>query len=354
MKTESSKITAALNRLKSIVGKRQTLPILSCVKIYAKNGLLNIEASNLDEHQIEQVECSGELKPCCPDFGQLLASIGGKDADLSLDKTDLTIKCAYGTARLKVLDAEEFPALPKMGKVEKIGVSGTDLAASISSVAWAASTDSGRWVLQSVYIAGSPKMLSCVATNGRNLAVVDLPSISATFNIVAPSGFVGNVVAALGRDGAVLGASESHISVEHSAGSYACKQVDGKYPNYLGVIPKNPKLIGVAQTADLIDALSRCNYLADPARPAAALLKFTRAGLEIGFSGKNSNLEMLVAGEFVEHDAKMAAASLLNCLKAVKSETVKMHCGVEGATSMMILEAGNLFIYSTETVTQKN
>lgn len=348
MKTEAKKLTNALNRLKPIIGRRNTLPILSCVKIYAKNGLLQIEASNLDEHQIEQVECEGELKPCCADFGQLNAAIGGSAVEITLDKTTITIKCGYGTATLGVLDAEEFPALPKMGKVEKIGVSGTDLANSISKVAWAASTDEVRYMLQSVYIEGTAKMLSCVATNSRNLALIDLPAISATFKLVAPSNFVPNVISSLARDGAVLGSSESHISIEHSSGSYACKQIDGNYPNYRQAIPAKPKLLGAALVAELVDALSRCNFLADPSRNPVALLTFTKSGLEIRFTGKNSQLEMLVAGEFMAHDASMDAASFLTCLKAFKSESVKIYSNGADSMNMLILESENLFIYTCE------
>jgi DNA polymerase-3 subunit beta len=345
MKIKTSSLTTALNHLKPVVGRKtSSLPILSCVHLSSDNNTLTIQGSDLDQHQIERVDCEGDFEPCCINFNALLNVIGGEEMTLTQNKESILFKCSYGTATIGKLDAEEFPATPKFDKPKKIGVACVDLADSIGRVTWAAFPDESRYILHSVHIRATSKMLTCEATNGRNLAVINLPSISADFEVIAPEQFSMNLSSALSRDGSVLSVSEKHIIVEHASGMYCTKQIEGVYPNTKQVVPAKPELIGEASVAELVEGFSRCNFFADPSRTPSAKLEFGKDGLDVSFSGKNSQLEISVAGSFKKQTVIMDAQSFLTCLKGLKSNTVKILMGGE----IVILESGNLSIYSTQ------
>jgi DNA polymerase III subunit beta len=343
MKLETKALSEALKNLKPILSHRTTLPILSCVKLHTERNRLHITASDLDQFQVERIECDGEIGPVCVGFYHLSNSIGGEGVSIKLGKDLLTIGCDFGTTELATLSAEEFPASPKMEKSKSLGVSCEDLGNAMGLVSWAASDDPTRYNIQSVFISSESKKLQAVSTGGRELALVDLALIGSDFELTVPSGLSGNMAFALSRKGAELSANESWIKVSHESGWYACKQIDGKYPNYRQVIPAKKTLLGEVDAAALKELFGRCLGFST-AKEAKGVFTFSKDGVEVDFIGdNNANLHHRLSGKFSEFKIALNARSIFNSLSHVKNPTVKLYSAGD-EFSPITIQAGDLMI----------
>ena len=296
MKLNTKKLKTALDNLAKITARKMSLPILSCVKLSAANNLLTIEASNLDEYQTETVECDGETGAFCVSAKHLSASVGGSEMDLEWDGKKLTIKWDTSIFRVPTLASDDFPPAPSE-KASEIGLNCGDLAKGISAVLFAASDESNRYVLNSVHLQGKPKSITCVATNGRMLAVHEANQIAAAFEALVPREFAPNFCAALNREDAVFSVSEKHLFAHHKSGMYLCKQIEESYPNWKQVVPTEFKVSGTLPVAPMVEAFSRCAAFYDE-KSFAVKLDFQASGVQFTYDGERGNVEKLIDGKF--------------------------------------------------------
>ena len=317
MKIKTKALKTALANLSHVAARKVSLPILSCAKITAVENTLFIAVTNLDERQIETVECDGPLDECCVNFKTLDYSCGGDEMEITLGGDRLIVRFGQNIQKFATLPAEDFPKEPN-NKLKQVGVSCVDLADAIESVKWAASTDLGRYVMNSVRVEGEPKLLTCVATDGRCVAVAKKSVISAKFEATVPKEFTGNLVDSLRREGSSLWLDEKGIHVTHATGSYSCKQLDGVYPNWGQVIPDAPPKIGSLNIPAAREIYGRLETLLD-GRTDSSKLTFASDGLTIEYLSE-STLTYSVAGEFRAIQIAMAVP-LMNRILTVDQLT---------------------------------
>lgn len=345
MKIETKLLKSALDNIRPIVGRRTTLPILSCVKLHTERNRLHITASNLDEYQIERLEADEEMEPCCVNYHQLCAAIGGEFSDLKFSKGVLTVKIGIGKSEIKTLDAEEYPPLPK-DELSKFSINCEELAEAVNATSWAASADLTRYMLQSVHIQAGVKMLRVESTDSRNLALFEIPLISSPFEAVIPSSFAANFSSALLRSEAELSVGKNWVRISHEWGNYFCKQMDGKYPNTKAITDSVSKNLGVANVSELKEIFDRCDQFSDKSKTQFAAVSFLKTGIKAEFIGVGAGLDYSTSGEFQPHECQLNASGFRNCLRAIKSETVKIKATM-GTPETIIMESGNLFIHTS-------
>ena len=341
MKIETKALTEALQILRPIVGRRNTLPVLSTVRLEAKRNRLFLTVSNLDEHQEEKLECSGDLDPICINFNYLVNALGGESTSISISKTYAVVKCGRNESKLPFLAAEEFPQPPKDDGLKAIGANCVEMAKGIRAVEWCARKEPEPFVLKSVHIVGRPRSLTCEATDRRQLAVHTQAIICGDFEILLPAEFVANVSANLDRKGSQMQANEDRIKVVHEGGFYFCKQMDMKYPATSGVIPKEPVMLGSVLMADALDAFSRCNNYTVPDRTPISIMDFSEDGIHVAFTA-NAELNLVVPGKYKKHTAKANSEAFLMCLRGLKAEAFE----ILKAENMLVLRAGDMAVYS--------
>lgn len=107
-------LSSSLTRLSPILVTRSPLPVLSCVKLSTADGLLHMEASNLEQHMRISVPYEGAAINCCVGLKRL-ASLPG-DGEVTLAQIvggELKITGNGMSARLATLPPEEFPVMPE-------------------------------------------------------------------------------------------------------------------------------------------------------------------------------------------------------------------------------------------------
>jgi DNA polymerase III subunit beta len=326
MKTSAKKLLEVLKTASHLTGGRMTLPVLSCVRISSDGKNLKVESSNLDQQQSEIVECDGELEACCVYLSNLVCAIGGESCDIKLEKQVLHVVCDFGETSLPTLDAGDFPEPMKMEKPAKQGIACADLGKAVKAASWASSRDAGRYILNSVYVSSDAKSLTVVATNGREMAYTEMKLICSKFEVVIPSSCVGNLCRWLDRDKAVISVDEKKICVETPDGSFICKQMDGKFPNWKQVIPSKKVLMGHVKAEQFSAVLIRCIPFFAAGVEVAGRFEFTKKKMSINCKNREgATLAYEIEGSFSEFTIALNIRSLLLMIQNLTTEDAKLY-----------------------------
>src|SRR5579871_39763 len=246
-----------LSQVLNVVGSRATMPILSNVLIEAEKDQLSLTTTNLDLG----IRC--KIKADVKEGGAVtlpvkrLASIVRElpNADVVFDASpNHQVKLSSGgsTFRIMGIGKDEFPPLPEFGDEKAHTLPQADLAAMLKSVSYAQSQDETRYTLNGVYFNFKEGSLSLVATDGRRLALItkEMEVASAGAGaIILPAKTVNELTRILDKGEKVkinfndrrctfqVGTDKDGSGLVDSIYLYS-KVVEGTYPNYQQVVPK--------------------------------------------------------------------------------------------------------------------
>lgn len=246
-----------LAQVLNVVGSKATMPILSNVLIEAEKDQISLTTTNLDlgircKIKAEVKETGAVTLPV-----KRLAGIVRElpNVDVTLDASpNHQVKLTSGgsTFRIMGIGKDEFPPLPEFGEEKAYSLEQGELITMLKSVAYAQSTDETRYILNGVYFSFKDGKLALVATDGRRLALIskemDVPANSAGA-IILPAKTVSELTRLLDkgekvkinfndRRAAFQIATDKDTSglIDHIY--LYSKVVEGNYPNYQQVIPK--------------------------------------------------------------------------------------------------------------------
>lgn len=246
-----------LAQVLNVVGSKATMPILSNVLIEAEKDHITLTTTNLDLG----IRCKIKAEVKEPGSVTLpvkrLATIVRElpNVDVVFDASpNHQVKLASGGSNFKIMGIgkEEFPPLPEFGDEKSFTLEQAELTAMLKSVAYAQSTDETRYILNGVYFNFKDGKLSLVATDGRRLALIskelEVPAASAG-SIILPAKTVGELLRMLDKGEKLkisfndrraafqLNTDKDSSGLVDSIYLYS-KVVEGNYPNYNQVIPK--------------------------------------------------------------------------------------------------------------------
>ncbi len=246
-----------LAQVLNVVGSKATMPILSNVLIEAEKDQISLTTTNLDlgircKIKAEVKETGAVTLPV-----KRLATIVRElpSVDVAVDASpNHQVKLASGGSNFRIMGIgkEEFPPLPEFGDEKAYSLEQGELATMLRSVAYAQSTDETRYILNGVYFNFKDAKLALVATDGRRLALVskemEVPASSAGA-IILPARTVGELLRLLDKGEKVkinfndrraafqIATDKDNSGLVDSVYLYS-KVVEGNYPNYQQVIPK--------------------------------------------------------------------------------------------------------------------
>ncbi|MBZ9888094.1 DNA polymerase III subunit beta [Mesorhizobium sp. BR1-1-3] len=251
-RADLARLLAATTR---VVESRNNFPILSCVKLVADGGKLTATATDLDIEITSTVTVEAEEDGAICVSAKLLDDIVKKlppiqDVTLTAADNTLTVKAGRYTSRLQTLPADDFPAWSVDGFTKHFDI---DLAALFAPTAFAISTEETRYYLNGVYIVGTAKTLTAVATDGHRLARHTVAGVGKFDGVIVPRKMVGIV-----PKGAVsVSLSSAKIRVTAGETIITSKLIDGTFPDYQRVIPTGNDKIAVFDAATMSKAADR-------------------------------------------------------------------------------------------------
>jgi DNA polymerase III subunit beta len=266
-------LSRTLQSVISAVPPKSTLPILSNFLIEAGEGKLKLTCTDLDvsvcTETASNVSVSGKVTVPARRFAEIVRELPPDDVNFGSDELKLTLDCSIGQFTLMGMDPEEFPKLPDVEEGSKITLPGPEFARAIRATSYAVSTDETRPVLNGMLLELREGALRLVATDGHRLARFTLrdPGLRGARKadvIIPPKtlNLVQKIVAdtsspvelMLARNYAIFSVGETTI--------YS-RLLEGPFPNYEQVIPRdNPKRVVVQRTA-LVASLRRVSIIAD-------------------------------------------------------------------------------------------
>jgi len=246
-----------LAQVLNVVGSKAAMPILSNVLIEAEKDCISLTTTNLDLG----IRC--KIKAEVKEGGSVtlpvkrLATIVRElpNVDVSFDAAaNHQVKIASGGSNFRIMGigAEEFPKLPDSSEDKNYSLDQGELATMLGNVAYAQSTDETRYILNGVYFNFKDGKLALVATDGRRLALVSkemtVPAASSGA-IILPAKTVAELLRLLGKGEKLkIAFNERRAAFQIETGKEAggltdsiylfSKVVEGNYPNYQQVIPK--------------------------------------------------------------------------------------------------------------------
>ena len=244
----------ALNYCQGVIEKRSTLPILSNILLDASNSKLTITATDLDLifiHQLNNVEIIEEGKTTTTSsimYDIIRKFNSGKKINLSLtDISKLQVESEKSIFNLNCINATEFPLTDENFNQNEFIIKSKQLLKLLNKCKFSVSNDETRHYLSGIYFhqteVEDKNYLTAVATDSHRMSIskVRLEEKIDFDPIILPKKTIFQLCSLLDSyDGDVKVSNvKSKIKFELNNSILISKLIDGKFPNYIQVIPKN-------------------------------------------------------------------------------------------------------------------
>lgn len=255
-----SNILHAVQACQNIVERRHTIPILANVLIQAKDGCIEITATDLEvalqARTQAQVLEDGAVTVSSRKLFEILKELD-PEAPIEFTSRDsfLHIQCQRSKFRLATLPVDEFPAIQKDQDGVEVRIDCMDLAEMVSSTSFAMSNDETRKYLTGTLFEVTPNGRFClVATDGHRLALASasLGSGATPFRCIVPRKAVHEIrrLAENEKGQVSLRLGERMIRLDTPSRTLTSKLIDARFPKYEDVIPlQNPHVATVDRLA---------------------------------------------------------------------------------------------------------
>ena len=244
----------ALNYCQGVIEKRSTLPILSNILLDASNSKLTITATDLDLifiHQLNNIEVLDEGKTTTTSsimYDIVRKFSSGKKINLSLtDVSKLQVESEKSIFNLNCISATEFPLTDENFNQNEFIIQSKQLLKLLNKCKFSVSNDETRHYLSGIYFhqteVEDKNYLTAVATDSHRMSIskIRLDQKIDFEPIILPKKTIFQLCSLLDSyDGEVKVSNiKSKIKFELDNSILISKLIDGKFPNYVQVIPKN-------------------------------------------------------------------------------------------------------------------
>ncbi len=243
----------ALNYCQGVIEKRSTLPILSNILLDAKNSTLIITATDLDLifiHQLNNVEVIDEGKTTTTSsimYDIVRKFKPGKKINLNLNESKLHLESEKSIFNLNCISPSEFPITDENFNSNEFVIKSKQLLKLLNKCKFSVSNDETRHYLSGIYLhqteVEDKNYLTAVATDSHRMSIskIRLDQKIEFEPIILPKKTIFQLCSLLDNyDGDVkISNVKSKIKFVLNNSMLISKLIDGKFPNYIQVIPKN-------------------------------------------------------------------------------------------------------------------
>jgi DNA polymerase-3 subunit beta len=355
---ERNQLLTPLQVAHAVVERRQTLPILANVLITATEHGFRLSATDLEV----ELSVPGSLEACVSPGSTTLPARKLLDLCRALpDGTRLSIETTGDRATLRAgrsrfslstLPAAEFPGIDVTGDALELELPQNELRRAIESTHFAMAQQDVRYYLNGMLLEIQDGQARLVATDGHRMAVTELPVAppnGANRRIIVPRKTVIEALRLLADDStpARLGIGADHMTLSAADVVFKSKVIDGSFPDYERVIPRNQdKVLDVDRLA-LRDAMGRVAIFANEKYRSVRLQ--LQAGL-LRLSANNAEneeaedeLEVDYTG--AELEIGFNVSYLIDVLNALRSASVRLHLSDPGNSCLMTEPSGGVSRY---------
>ncbi len=254
----STQLQRQLQTLSGVLNTSNTLPILDHVLFELAPQQLRITATDLETtiNASIKVESSSEGKLAVPARLLLETLKTFPEQPLTFSQADnntLEISSEQGKYALAYANADEFPQAAEVVDASSLNIQGDTLATAINNTIFASGNDDLRPVMSGVFFQLSSSGLTFVATDAHKLVKYERTDVTApeTAEFIMPKKPLNLLKSVLvgSEEDVTIHYNDSNVQFSFDDTVVICRLIDGKYPNYEAVIPKeNPNVMTINRT----------------------------------------------------------------------------------------------------------
>jgi len=313
---------------------RTTLPVLSNILVEADGDGVLMSGTDLDiavsVRVPAEVDEPGALTVPAKKLQELARELPEHPVRIGTKGDRFELVCGRATFRLNGMPKDEFPTFPDVDFAQSWKVGGRVLQELIHQTSFAVSNEESRPILNGVLWQLQDSVMRMVATNGHRLARMAVPAVGAgapEADLIVPPKALAQVERLFGSDEEVeVARSENHLGFRRDGTRVFTRLIEGPYPNYEQVIPKDNDKIAIASKELLVQALRRMAVVASDQTHRVRLafngstLRFSVETPDLGEA--HEELEVEFQGEPL--DIGFNASYLLEVLRYMPTEEVRM------------------------------
>jgi len=340
-----------LQLVSGAVEKRHTLPILSNVLIKVENGKLWLTGTDLEVELISSISVpegsvDGEVTVPAKKLFDICRSLQPETIiDFSVDKNKVIVKCGRSRYTLSTLPAEDYPNLEDWDGEIEFEITQKNLRSLIEDTHFSMAQQDVRYYLNGLSLELEGDLIRSVATDGHRLALSKYKAENANFQtkqVIVPRKGVMEILRLISDDDYLLKVQlgANHIRLYTPDFIFTSKLVDGRFPDYRRVLPRDGDKEVIADKAVLKNALTRASILSNE-KFRGVRLELTSGELKI----TANNPEQEEAEEIVDVDYQgggleigFNVAYLIDVLSAIEESTIKIT--LADSNSSALVESG--------------
>ncbi len=272
LKVNREALLKPLQQVAGVVERRQTLPVLANVLMRVTDGQLSMTGTDLE------VELIGRLTPDSADDGEITVPARKlmdicrelpESADIEFDYADqrLTVSSGRFRSRLSTLPADDFPSVDRSAEEMTTRIDAKALKRLLDRTAFAMAQQDVRYFLNGMLIEIGDGHVRAVATDGHRLALsnLEIDTDGPTRQVIVPRKGILELQRLLQEvEGDVeLTIGTNHLCIQSDDFTLTTKLVDGRFPDYERVVPRNGDKVVMADKQELRRALSRTAILSN-------------------------------------------------------------------------------------------
>jgi DNA polymerase-3 subunit beta len=251
------KLKQGVNIVEKISIKSLNLPILNNILIKAEKNFLNLISTDLEIGinwwSLAKVEKEGKIAIPSRVFSNFINFLPNKPINLTLKNLDLEVSCENYHTSFKGINAEEFPIIPKISKMEKILIQNKTFCQSLSQVVDIAASSSIKPEISGIYFLFQKNLITITATDSFRLGEKKIYSnffsadISKNYSFILPQRAAKEIINIFNEkeEDLAIYFSPNQVLFEiplsetpHPQIQLISRLVEGEYPNYQEIIPQ--------------------------------------------------------------------------------------------------------------------
>ncbi len=330
------KLQDGLTAVTATVPAKTTLPVLANILVETTERGIRLSGTDLDmavsTDLTADVESEGAITVPAKKLAEIVRELPSAPVKLSTSgEQRVSLECSRSRFKLLGLPRDEFPAFPAVKFNDSWRIRSGELQKLISHTAFAVSTEESRPILNGVLWELKPEQMRMVATNGHRLAKMELPvasdSSSLSGDMIVPPKALEQIRRLFPAEEELeIARGDNHLGFKSPVTSVFTRLIEGPYPNYEQVIPRDNDRIALADKNALSSALKRMSVVASDQTHRirlsfnAGMLKFSVQTPDLG----EAQDELPISYDGDPFDIGFNATYLLEILRYMPTDEIRM------------------------------
>lgn len=280
-KASSTELLSHLQAISRVINSKNSLQILDNFLLKLEGDTLTMTASDIEttmitSMQVQDVEGKGQVAVSSKLLLDTLREFSDQPLTFHIEDSNLAmvITSANGTYNFIGQNGDMYPQLPKLEEnARQLSVDVAVLMSGISKSSFCMADDELRPVMNGIYFDIAPEKLTLVATDAHKLVRFGSKFTSSslaegeTMNFILPKKPAMMLKNILPKESGEVEIKFDEKNAYFTLSNYTmvCRQVEGRYPNYNGVIPKNNPFKVIVDRSTLLNALKRVSVFSNQA-----------------------------------------------------------------------------------------